>query len=203
MPVIPASDQFTRFMVELFDEREVQASPQAFLSFFGKPGGVDRTVFNEDSESVEIDILRANGEKLAALVHRGQSSSAINRSKNITDQEFTNQTRKYPLIEKEENINSTQLIKRLAGEDPFSQQKRLDRNRLLARDLNMESVRQSVRTMEFLARESILTGKQPAILNTTNPNISLCQALSSAVKSNVSDGPKYLSILAEVLIRKA
>ena len=165
---IPVSDQFTTFMVELFDERQVQSSPQAFQSLFGKTGGPDRTVFSADAATVQIDILLANGERLAATVNRGQSSSTSTNQKNSTDQKFTNENREYPLIEEVSNINSKQLIQRLAGDDPFKKRARLDRNRVLARDLHFDQIRKSVRTMEFFARESILTGKHPAIIGTNN-----------------------------------
>ncbi len=172
MSAIPTSDQFTSFMVELFDEREVQSSPQAFQSLFGKTGGPDRTVFSEDTATVQIDILRANGERLAATVNRGQSSSTATNQKNSTDQNFTNVNREYPLIEEVSNINSTQLIQRLAGDNTFEQNRsRLDRNRVLARDLHFDQIRKSVRTMEFFARESILTGKHPAIIGTNNNDL--------------------------------
>ena len=165
------ADQHTSFMVELFDEREILASPQAFQSFFGKPGTADRTVFEEDAGSVKIDIIRSNGQTLAETVHRGQSSKTNNGNKNLTDQNYTNVDREYPLIEKEMNINSKQLTLRQAGENTDGSRKRLQRNRILARDLHMESIRESVRTMEFFSRESILTGFQPAILDTVNSDL--------------------------------
>jgi len=165
-----ATDQYTRFMVSLFDEREVQGIPKAFQSFFGK-GGADQTVFEEDAGTVEIDIVRANGEQLASLVNRGQSSDTISRQKNTTDEVFTNQVRKWPLIEEESNINSTQLLKRMAGENPFSGRPRMDRNRNLAMKLHFDQIRKTCRTMEFLAAQSILTGKMPALLGTTNDDL--------------------------------
>ena len=164
------TDQYSRFMVGLFDERKVQGVPTAFQSLFGT-SGASKTVFQPDSESVEIDILRANGQRLAATVNRGQSSSAVSGQNNTTDQVFTNQTRKWPLIEEESNINSKQLLSRLAGENPFSGRTQVDRNRMLAKDLHDDQVRKSVRTMEFLASQSIITGKQPAIIGTSNTDL--------------------------------
>lgn len=165
-----ATDQYTRFMVGLFDEREVQGTPTAFQSLFGK-GGADRTVFEEDAGTVEIDIIRANGERLAATVNRGQSSDDVSRQKNSTDEVYTNFTRQWPLIEEESNINSNQLLYRLAGENPYSGRSRMDRNRELARNLHFDQIRKTARTMEYLAAQSILTGKMPAIIGTTNTDL--------------------------------
>ena len=75
-----ATDQYSRFMVSLFDEREVQGIPTAFQAFFGGNAG-SRTVFESNAGTIEIDILRANGERLAATVHRGQSSDTVTRQK--------------------------------------------------------------------------------------------------------------------------
>lgn len=164
------TDQYSRFMVDLFDERKIQGIPTAFQSLFGT-SGASKTVFQPDSETVEIDILRANGQRLAATVNRGQSSSAVSDGKNTTDQVYSNQTRKWPLIEEESNINSKQLLSRLAGENPYSGRNQVDRNRSLAMDLHNDQVRKSVRTMEFLAAQSILTGTQPAIIGTSNTDL--------------------------------
>jgi hypothetical protein len=164
-----ATDQYTRFMVGMFDEREVQNIPTAFQSFFGGNAS-SRTVFEEDAGTIEIDILRANGERLAPTVHRGQASTPVD-TENNTDEEFTNFVRKWPLIEKESHINSDQLLKRLAGENPFSGRTKMDRNRQLAKNLHFDDVRKTIRTMEFLAMQSILTGTQPAKIGTSNPSL--------------------------------
>ena len=164
------TDQYTRFMVGMFDEREVQSSPQAFQAFFGQ-NAPSRTIFEPDAGTVEIDILRANGESLASLVNRGQASADISRGKNTTDQTFTNFVRKWPLIEEESNISSDQLLKRLAGDSSFSGRTRLDKNRIIAMDLHNDQIRKATRTMEFLAMTSILTGQMPAILSTANTDL--------------------------------
>lgn len=166
-----ATDFYSRFMVEMFDERDVQATPRAFQSLFGNPAGGSRTVFSEDQGTIEIDILRANGERLAATVHRGQSSDDVSRQKNVTDQNYTNIVRKYPLIEEEGNINSTQLLQRIAGDNPYDRRSQLDRNRELARNIHFDHIRKSIRTFEYLASQSILTGQMPAIIGTSNTDL--------------------------------
>ncbi len=166
-----ATDFYSRFMVEMFDERDVQATPRAFQAFFGNPLGMSRTVFSENEATVEIDILRANGERLSAMIHRGQVSDDVSRQKNVTEQKGTNIVRVYPLIEEEGNINSTQLLKRILGDNPFARRKQIDRMRELARDIHYDHIRKIVRTNELLASKSILTGQMPAIIGTTNTSL--------------------------------
>jgi hypothetical protein len=161
------TDQYTRFMVGMFDERDQQGIPTAFQSFFGN-NAASETVFEPDAGTIEIDIIRANGERLAPLVHRGQSSKDVSRGKNLTDEEFSNFVRKWPLIEKEGNINSQQLLNRLAGDNAFQRRSKLDKNRQLARKIHFSQIRESVRTCELLASQSILEGVQDAILDTSN-----------------------------------
>lgn len=165
------TDFFSRFMIEKFDERQVQAVPRAFQALFGNPAGGSRTLFAPNEATCEIDILRANGERLAAAVHRGQSSDDVSRQKNTTDQNFTNTVRQFPLIETEGNINSTQLLKRMAGDNPYARRTQLDRNRELAMDIVTDNIRKQARTWEYFASQSILTGKMPAIIGTSNANL--------------------------------
>lgn len=167
MPTPNPVDFYSRYMVETFDQRDVQATPRAFQSFFGNPVGGGITHFSVDEMTVDIDVLKANGERLAAMVHRGQSSSPTD-VKNVTDYEWSNINRKWPLIEESSNINSTQLLKRQFGDNPYQRSTQLDRNRQLARDAHNDHIRKSVRTNEYCAMQSILTGKQPAIIGTTN-----------------------------------
>jgi len=160
-------DQYSRFMAMVFDDRAAFPAPHAFQSFFGNPEAAGMTFFSRDEGTVDIDIIRANGERLAATVHRGQSSNAID-SKNVTDYQYTPITRKWPLIEEGGNINSTQLLRRLLGDNPYQARTQMDRNRALALNIHYDHVRKSMRTWEFFSRESILTGKHPAIIGTTN-----------------------------------
>jgi len=160
-------DFYSRYMVEMFDQRAAFPSAHAFLSFFGNPVSPAKTHFSQDEKSVDIDIIKGNGRRLAATVHRGQSSNAID-SKNTTDYEFTNISRKWPLIEEVDNINSTQLLNRLPGDNPYERRTQMDRNRALALDLHTDQVRKTIRTWEYFAREAVLTGKHPAIIGTTN-----------------------------------
>jgi len=163
-------DFYSRYMAELFDQRNIQASPRAFQSIFGNPAGGGLTHFSVDEMTINIDIIKSKGEKLAATVHRGQSSNPTDVD-NTTDYEWSNIGRTWPLVEESGNINSTQLLKRSPGDNPYQQRTQLERNRALARDIHNEHMRRSMRTWEYQASQSILTGKMPAIIGTTNVNL--------------------------------
>ena len=165
-----AVDQFTRYMADLFDDRDVIGVPSAFKSFFGRPETGARTVYADDASSIEIDVLRGN-ERLAALIHRGESGRKISGQKNTKEQNFTNFVRKFPLIEEVGDINSSQLINRLAGESAYSGTTRIERLRSLALDHHREHIRRISRRFEELAAQSIITGKMTAIDGTTNTDL--------------------------------
>lgn len=163
-------DQYTRFFVNIFDSRTVQATPRSFQSFFGNPAGGGLTIFELDQALAEIEIIKADGEKLAPLVHRGQSSTPIDVDR-ITDYEWSNIGRVWPLAELLSNINSAKLLLRNPGDNPYARRTQLDRARQKARDLHYEHMRRLIRLFEYLASVSILTGKQPVIKGTTNTDL--------------------------------
>jgi hypothetical protein len=164
-----ATDPYSRAMVEAFVEEDFIGVPTGFQEIFNGPN--KETVFSPDKNLVEIDIERSTGKELAQLVNRGTSSSDITRSAKNVDGKYSNIPRKYPLIEEEDAINSDELLYRMAGENPYATTTRLDRNKAKALKLHLKSVKKMVRTMEFLARESVLTGQHPAILGTTNTDL--------------------------------
>jgi hypothetical protein len=165
-------NEYTRFMVEAFDESAKVVVPTAFQGgFFGIAENGAQTVFSDNSESIEIDIIRANGNRLARLVNRGTSSDDSTRTNTLTTDRFTNVARVWPLIENKGAINSNELLKRVPGETPYAQQTREDRMTRKAIKINMELIREQLRLHEYLAREAILTGSHPAILGTTNTDL--------------------------------
>ena len=169
---LTASNEYTRLMVEMFDERKKRKAPTAFMaSFFGVPGTGAVDVFSNDTKTVEIDIIRGNKRRLASLVNRGAMSDDTTRSAKITSGKFTNIVRAWPLIESTGGINSNELLDRVAGETPFQLTTRRDRLIKKAIDINMEMADNQIRTMEFLCRESVLTGSHPMILGTSNTNL--------------------------------
>lgn len=165
------ADQFARFMAAMYDDRSAMPAPGGFCSFFGRPETGANVIFSTDSEVVDIDIIRGN-EKIAALIPRGLNTRAISGQKNTQEQQYSNFSRVFPLIEEEGDITASQLTKALAGEARYSSGKtRHDRMRELALTVYFEHMRRHARTFEVLAASSIITGKQPAILGTTNPDL--------------------------------
>jgi hypothetical protein len=165
-------NEYTRMMVEAFDEQKAIIAPTAFQgSFYGKPETGAVTVFAPNSMIIEIDILRRNGRRLARLVNRGTSSDDILRKKTQTGDKFTNIARAWPLVETDGAINSDELLKRLPGEMPYSKTTRQDRLVAKAMRSHFEQMNQHIHMMEYLCREALLTGEHPAILGTTNTDL--------------------------------
>ena len=164
-----AIDEYARFMTEAFNERSIIGVTTVFQSFFGVPANNGKTLYSPDSAVVDIDIMRGN-ERLAKMIPRGSQARVLDR-KDTTQKRFTTQSRIYPLIEEEGNIEGNQLLFRNPGESPFSSATRLDRMRLHALEHHQEHVRRMVRLHEYLAAQSVLTGKMPAIFGTADDNL--------------------------------
>lgn len=172
MSVVTGVNEYTRFMVEKFDETMKVIAPTAFLgSFFGIPENGAVQVFSTDAKSIEIDIIRADGNRMARLVNRGASSDDATRVTTLTAEQYTNIARVWPLIESYGAINSDELLDRVAGETPYVQQTREDRLTMKALKIHFKMTNEQIRLWEYLARESILTGEHPAILGTTNSDL--------------------------------
>ena len=165
-----AQDQFSRAMAAAFDDRENMPAPGGFCAFFGRPETGADIIFSPDGDVIDIDIIRGN-EKIAALIPRGLNTRVISGQKNTQEQQNTSTSRVFPLIEEEGDITASQLTKAFAGEKRTVEGQvitRRDRLRTLAEKQTQEHMRRVARTYEFLASQSIITGKQPAILGTTN-----------------------------------
>lgn len=168
MALVP-TNEYTRFMVQKFDERKKVIAPTAFQgSFFGIPETGAQVVFSDNAKSIEIDQVRADGRRLARLVNRGTSSDDTSRVETLTAGKFTNIPRAWPLIESYGAINSTELLDRNAGENPFTPVQRQARLTTKAMEINFLLADRQIRLWEYLAREAVLTGQHPAILGTTN-----------------------------------
>ncbi len=165
-----AVDAYSRFMMELFDERQIISVPTGFQSFFGSSETASKTLFSPDANDVDIDIIRGN-ERLAALVQRGVPTRIIAGQKNTDEQKSSSFSRSYPLIKEEGDVSADQLNYRVAGENPYAAMEKLDRLRIFALNNHLEHIRRIVRTFEYLATQSILTGKMPALLGTTNDDL--------------------------------
>jgi len=170
MAITPnAVDQYSRFMTEMFDEKSIIGVTTVWQSFFGNPAHGSKTHFNENSLVVEIDIVRGN-ERTAALIHRDKNSRDLTNP-NTDGQNYSTFSRVYPLGEEKSSINASQLLSRVAGENPYQQMDRLTRMRLLASDYHMEHYRRYVRLFEILAGQSLFAGKMDAILGTSDANL--------------------------------
>ncbi len=166
--LVATSNQYTRFMSELYDENVKAKVPMAFLGGFYKEATGGKTHFVTDASTIEIDQMRVNGRRLARLVNRGTSSKDISREETLVGDKYTNIVRQFPLIEIPASVAANELLNRNPGETPFDQA--TQQSRLLGKvaRLHVEAVGRHLRTWEFLAREAVLTGEHPMILGTTN-----------------------------------
>lgn len=160
-------DMYTRFMDELFDERDIIAVDTAFQCFFGNPAsGGSKTVYTDDL-AIDIDIIRANGEKVAKMIPRGTDSQFLNFQKNVSDVNWSTFSRIFPLCEELSDINASELNKRIPGENPYMGAGATSRLRALAQGKHAEHIRRYVRLFEVLAGLSVLGGAHPAIMGET------------------------------------
>lgn len=166
-----AMDTFSRIMADLFDEKEVINVSTGGQAFFGRVENGANTIFSPNANVVDIDIIRGN-RKTAALIPRGMISRPLgDTQRNQNAENYSSFARKYPLSEEEGDIDANQLIQRMGGESPYEVRSMHDRMRLLALKHHHESVRRTVRMFERLAWQSLKTGKQDAILGTTNTDL--------------------------------
>jgi hypothetical protein len=120
---------------------------------------------------VDIDIIRGN-EKVAALIPRDTVSRVLGpKQKDMTAEQWTGFSRKFPLSNEEGNISAEQLENKLAGDNPYVVRSKREKMRHLAVKFCHENIRRHVRLFEVLASQSILEGKMDSILGTTNTNL--------------------------------
>ena len=162
-------DNYSRYMDSLFDEKELLFVDTVWQQFFGKPAhGGSKTVYSPYSEVVDIDIKRAAGEPLAAMIHRGTNSRPLNLQQNTVLDQWTSFSRVFPLCEEMGDITASQINKRVFGEDPYAAFDTATRTRILAREHHMEHIRRYIRLFEALAGSAILTGQHPSLTGNTN-----------------------------------
>ncbi|MHA1286835.1 MAG: hypothetical protein ACTSPB_05465, partial [Candidatus Thorarchaeota archaeon] len=159
-----ATDFYSRFMVDRYNENDHIGVPSGFQSMFGRAEVGGRTLFSPDASMVEIDIMRGN-EKISALIPRGMISRPLGGiQKNTATELYTTFSRRFPLAEEEGDISADQLEFRSAGENPYANRSRLDRMRDLARQHHLEHMRRMLRMFEVLSAQAILTGYMDAII---------------------------------------
>jgi hypothetical protein len=172
MPTPIVLDFVSRQMANLFDEKNIIDLPTAGQALFGDPRDGSMTVFSPSSLDVDIEIIRGN-ERLAALVPRGGvgrflgTLAATQPHQDIQVGIESYFTRTFPLAEEEVNITAHQILFRVPGEGPFEGRARTERFRTLATKGYHEAMRRLIRLDEYLAWQSLLTGKQPSILGNT------------------------------------
>lgn len=161
-------DAFSRFQAETFDETKIVGVPTMFQRIFGRANS--QTLYTADAGTVEIDIIRNEGERLARMIERGTNAKVLGGAghKDLGTTTWAPNTRKWPLVEEEGPISADQLLFRDPGEMPHQGKTRQDRMRTRARRINLESVRRCVRLFEYLCMQSVTTGTMPAILGTTD-----------------------------------
>lgn len=157
-------DMYSRFMDELFDERDIIAVDTVWQTLMAKSDNGSKTLYSPDSEVVDIDIIRASGEKYAKMIHRGTNSQFLNMQKNVSDINWSSFSRVYPLCEELSDMTASQIIKRLPGENPYERMSSQERLRTIAQKHHAEHIRRYVRLFEVLCGLSLLGGAHPAIL---------------------------------------
>lgn len=164
-------DQFSRMIVNAFDDRDYIAIPRGFQAMFGRSEAGSVTGFVSDANSVDIDIVRGN-ERLAALVPRGTITRPLGtQQENVTAGNFSSFSRSFPLIEEEGDIQASKLLNRMMGEGATERRATQQRLREYALRIYKEIVRRVGRTFEYLAAQSVLTGFMPAILGTSDTDL--------------------------------
>lgn len=169
--MIPAIDTYSRFYQGTFDDRKMISISGGFLSMFGNLESDDpsETHYIMDQEVFDIEIIRGN-KTIAALIPRGVTGTVINDPVE-KEQEWSEFNRTFPLAQKTGYINAQKLNRRIANEPPYQPFTKSKRLRILAGKQHLSKIRQLMGLQELLASKSILTGKMPAILNTSNPNL--------------------------------
>lgn len=160
---------YQRLMARVWDDRDGIGVPTGFLSIIGRPETGAETIFSMNAEVLDIDVQRGN-ERIAALVPRG----GINRSlgslqESLNEEKFSSFGRVYPLSIETFDISSAQLNRRMSGEELHSGgYTREQRLRRLAVKAMKETVKRTIRMFEVLASQSVRTGKQDAIIGTSD-----------------------------------
>ena len=162
-------DLYTRYMVGMFDERDIIGVSTGFQTMFGRPSTGGLTLFSPDSSVVDVEILRGN-RRISTLVKRGMSTRMID-SKKVSGESQAMLTRLYPLINEEWPIDASQLLTRGAGESPYQKKTKIERLRELAVRSHKNCMRRIIGRFEAMAAQSILTGKMDAVVGTSDSTL--------------------------------
>lgn len=187
---------YQRYMARGWDERELIGVPTLFQRIFARNG---ETVFSDSADVLDIEVIRANGERTAALIPRGGITRSLGSLQVAThEQKFTSVNRVFPLSVELYDISASQLNKRLMGEplyQPWSREKRL---RKLAAVGMRETVKRTARMFEVLAAQAARTGKQDAILGEATPSFDFKRNANNTITVSVKWDASSPTILADI-----
>jgi hypothetical protein len=188
---------YQRYLSKLFSESLSIGANTGFQSIFGRPETGGETIYSDDAEVIDIDVQRGN-KKTAVLVPRGGISRSLGSlQKARGNEKFSSFSRVYPLSIELYDIASGQLNKRLAGEPLYAPQTRSERLRRLAVKGMRETVRRTIDMFEILAAQSALTGKQDAIIGTSD--VSLQYDWRRAAANSITVGTKWDATGADIM----
>lgn len=179
-------DSFTRYMQEMFDENEFKQISTCWLPFFGDvAAGGSKTLFSPDKNVVDIHIKKAK-QSYAKMRLRGIPTETIGDTiKRLMSEKYTSISRTYPLMEDKGSIGAEQLLDVGFGKNPYMDTTKQQRMRELAINIFNEIAPRFVAGFNLLAKDSILTGFQPAIFGTTDSGLKYDMLRSS----NLFDSP--------------
>jgi hypothetical protein len=165
----PASlGTYTRLMAPMLDVSKLGPLPMGFQAFFARP--VSNTIFSPDSDVVDIDIVRGN-RKTAKLVLRTDVSQLLgSNQKDLNGLNYTSFARSYPLSIESGEVAASQMNKRCPGEPVHNGWTQAMRLRYWAMKQHIVQTQRTVRMFERLAAQSVISGKQDAIIGTTDAN---------------------------------
>ena len=169
MPEIQPPDNYTISNYRLYDDRQLIGVSTGFQSFFNNPANNGVTRFMFGNEAFQGDVVRGT-RPIAALVPRGITGKII-EEKEEKQGEFSSFSRTFPLARRIGNVSSDELIKRVAGETPYSPLSQQERARVLSSNMHISHIKAHMGLFELLTSLMILTGKMPAILNTNDENL--------------------------------
>ena len=158
----------TKNLTPFFEDAKGAIKGTAWLAFMGQGGG--SIMYEPDADYVEYEIQRGS-RRMAQLVKRTDVTNRLlgKNQKNLGLGEYTQVARALPLSIEEYDISASLLRKKLPGE-ASSNSGITAQDRLVYRAAKgqIELLKQQVRLINYLAGQGILTGKQDAIIGTTN-----------------------------------
>lgn len=159
-----ATDAFSRGMLEAYAEKPLFGV--GFLTMFS-----DRQRYFVDNDTTDIQIQRAGGVTMAPMVVRGVPTPQGANRKPLSPKGWTGISRVFPLIERTFPLTSDQLTKRVFGEAVYSGLTKKQRAIRLAAQAFSDLEYSALQTCEYLAMQSIMTGKQVSLLEQTGTEI--------------------------------